>query len=461
MKKYDAIIIGSGQGGTPLAKKLAAQGWQTALVERKYAGGTCVNVGCTPTKTMIASAKVAYIVAQAGNYGVEVKDIKINLPAVLERKRKVVDSFRISSEKSLAKTDNLTFLFGEASFLNKDTIKVNLNEGDEETLTAGKIFIDVGTRATIPAIEGLREVNYLTSTSLMELEELPEHLIILGGGYIGLEFGQMYRRFGSRVTILEHGEKFLKREDDDIADAVLNFLQAEDIQVITHAQPTRVQKEGKGIRIYLKINHEVSSIAGSHILVAAGITPNTDTLNLSAAGVELDKRGFIKVNEKLETTAGGIYAIGDVKGGPAFTHISYNDYLLLYHNLVDGKNETIKNRQVPYTMFTDPQLGKIGITEREARKLKLPIKVARLPMSQVARAIETGQTHGLLKAIVDADTGKILGAAIVGQEGGEIMSVLQMAMVGNVTWLQIKDMIFAHPLYAESLNNLFKQLETD
>jgi len=461
MKKFEAIIIGSGQGGTPLAKKLAQQGWQVALIEKQYAGGTCVNVGCTPTKTMIASAKVAYTVAQAGKWGVEVPNFKLMLSRVLERKNEVVKSFRQGSEKGLKKTENLSFIMGEASFVDSKTILVALNDGSEETLTAGKIFIDVGTRATIPDIAGLKEVDYLTSTSLMELEEVPEHLIILGGGYIGLELGQMYRRFGSQVTILEQGEKFLPREDEDIAAEVLSFLQAEEIEIISHALTTHVEKVGKNLKVSFQTGEEEKTITGSHILVSAGRTPNTDTLNLPAARVEMDKRGYIKTNGKLETSVAGIYAIGDVKGGPAFTHISYNDFLILYYNLVEGKDESIQDRMVPYTMFTDPQLGRVGITEKEARENNLNIRVATLPMAHVARAIETGDTRGLMKAIVDADTGKILGAAILGQEGGEVMSVLQMAMVGNITWHQIKDMIFAHPLYAESLNNLFMKLENE
>ncbi|ALJ00996.1 mercuric reductase [Rufibacter tibetensis] len=461
MKQYEAIIIGSGQGGTPLAMKLAQQGWNVALVEKQYAGGTCVNVGCTPTKTMIASAKVAYTVAQAGKWGVEVNDFKLHLPAVLERKRKVVESFRQGSEKGMEETENLCFIRGEASFIDRKTLRVTLKDGGEETLSANKIFIDVGTRAALPDVAGLRETDYLTSTTLLELEEVPERLIILGGGYIGLEFGQMYRRFGSQVTILDHNQRLLPREDEDIAAEVLKFLEAEGIQVITGAQTTKVQKEGKYLNVTLKIGDEERIITGSHILVSAGRTPNTDTLNLPAAGVELDKRGYIKANDRLETSAPGIYAIGDVKGGPAFTHISYNDYLILYENLVEGKNDSIQNRMVPYTMFTDPQLGRVGITEQEARKSNLNIKVATLPMAHVARAIEIGDTRGMMKAIVDAGTGKILGVAIVGQEGGEVMSVLQMAMVGNVTWRQIKDMVFAHPLYAESLNTLFMKLEKE
>ena len=460
MKQFDAIIIGSGQGGTPLAKKLASEGWKTALIEKQYAGGSCVNIGCTPTKTMIASAKVAYTVAHAGKWGIEVGEGSLNLPAVLARKRKVVESFRSSSQEGLEKTENLTLLWGEASFIDKKTIKVVLNNGEQEIFKADTFFIDVGARATIPEIEGLKEVPYLTATTLMELEEVPSHLLILGGGYIGLEFGQMYRRFGSRVTILEHNQRFLPKEDEDIAAEVLSFLQVEEIEVITRAEAIRFVRKEKDIIATIKIKEKERIITCSHILVSAGRTPNTDSLNLAAAGVEVDRRGFIEVNDQLETSAAGIFAIGDVKGGPAFTHISYNDYLVLYENLVKGGNRTVKNRLVPYTVFTDPQLGRVGITEQDAIKNKLNIKVATLPMTHVARAIETGNTRGLMKAVVEADTGKILGVAILGQEGGEVMSVLQMAMVGNITWYQIKDMIFAHPLYAEALNNLFKQLET-
>ena len=461
MKNFDAIIIGSGQGGTPLAKKLAKQGWKTALIERKAVGGTCINVGCTPSKTMIASAKAAYDVAQAGKWGVEVRESIINMPAIILRKEKVVESFRKGSQEGLEKTENLSLIFGEASFTDAKTIEVVLNEGGKEMLTASKIFIDVGTRPSIPNIEGLKEVDYCTSTSLMELKEVPDHLLIIGGGYIGLEFGQMYRRFGSKVTILEFGNRFLSREDEDIAEEALKFMQAEGIDVFTDAQTTKVKKEGDLIIATVDVGGKERTIKCSHLLVSAGRTPNTDSLNLQSAGIKIDKQGYIIANKKLETSAEGVYVIGDVKGGPEFTHIAYNDYIILYNNLINGKDESIKNRMVPYTMFTDPQLGRIGITEEEAKKKGLNIKVAKLPMSHVARAIETGDTRGLMKAVVDAKSGKILGAAILGAEGGEIMSVLQMAMFGNITWMQIKDMIFAHPLYAESLNNLFMQLEKD
>lgn len=459
MKHYDAIIIGSGQGGTPLAKKLAGKGWKTALVEKENVGGTCVNVGCTPTKTMIASAKTAYAVMQAEKYGVETTGLKININTILARKDNIVNSFRNGSQKGLEHTENLELLFGTASFFGEKKLKVLLNDGSEEELTADKIFIDTGTRAAIPSIEGLTETGYLTSTSLMELQQVPAHLLIIGGGYIGLEFGQMYKRFGSKVTILEYSQQFLSREDEDIAEEVMKFLQAEEIDIKTNAHIQRVQKNGDNIVVTVVVSEEEKEISCTDILVSAGRTPNTDMLNLEAAGIKTDERGYIIANDKLETTAKDVYAIGDVKGGPEFTHIAYNDYIILYNNLVEGKDENIKDRLVPYTMFTDPQLGRVGITEQEGLKKGLNIRVAKLPMAHVARAIETGDTRGIMKAVVDAESGVILGVAIVGQEGGEVMSVLQMAMAGGITWQQLKDMVFAHPLYAESINNLFMQME--
>lgn len=461
MEHFDAVIIGSGQGGTPLSKKLAKAGWKTALVEKELIGGTCINYGCTPTKTMISSAKAAYTVAQAGKHGVEVNDYKVNIATILSRKEEVVESFRGSSREGLEETENLSLLFGEASFTSPKELKIKLREGGTKNITADKIFIDVGTRPTIPDTEGLKEVGYLTSTTLLELTQIPKHLFIIGGGYIGLEFGQMYRRFGSRVTILHHGSHVLSREDEDIAATVEEFLQEEEIAVYTGAEAVKAEKKDGEILVTMKTKKEEKVISCSHVLVAAGTTPNTDSLNLKAAGVEVDEKGYVEVNDKLETNVEGVYALGDVKGGPEFTHISYNDHLVLYNNLVNGKSESIQGRMVPYCMFTDPQLGRVGLSEAQARKKGLNIKVAAMPMAQVARAIETGDTRGLMKAVVDAKSGKILGVAVIGQEGGEIMSVLQMAMVGGIGYKQIREMIFAHPLYAESLNNLFMQLVED
>ncbi len=428
------------------------------MVEKQSVGGTCVNYGCTPTKTMIASAKAAYTASQAKKLGVEVSDFKVNISTILARKDKVVESFRDSAREGLEETENLSLIFGEASFASPKELEIKLQDGGTRRITADSIFIDVGTRPTLPDTEGLEEAGYLTSTTLMELQEIPEHLFIIGGGYIGLEFGQMYRRFGSQVTILHHGPHVLTREDADVAAEVEKFLQEEEVVLLTGAEAVKAERKEGQLHITVKTENEEKTVACSHVLVAAGTTPNTDGLNLAAAGVKTDKEGFIQVNDGLETNVQGIYALGDVKGGPAFTHISYNDHLVLYNNLVNGKSESISGRIVPYCMFTDPQLGKVGMTEEEAKEKGLAIKVAKMPMAQVARAIETGDTRGLMKAVVDAKSGKILGAAIIGQEGGEIMAVLQMAMVGGIGYTQLREMIFAHPSYTESLNNLFMQL---
>jgi dihydrolipoamide dehydrogenase len=459
MKTFDAIIIGSGQGGTPLSKKLAKAGWKTALVEKQFIGGTCVNYGCTPTKTMIASAKAAYAIANANSLGVITSNYKVDINAIIARKTKVVESFRDGSRKGLEKTENLTLIFGTASFIEKKKLHIELKDGTTEIISADKIFIDVGARPSVPDIEGLEKVPYLDSTTIMELTEIPKHLLIVGGGYVGLEFGQMYRRFGSEVTILQHGERLLPKEDEDIAAVVTDFLKEEGIRIVTNAKASKAQKQNDKLSVTVKVDDKEEIIDCSHLLLAAGRTPNTDLLNLQAAGVETDEKGHIKVNEKLETSVRGIFALGDVKGGPEFTHISYNDYIILADNLLNQKDESIANRMIPYCMFTDPQLGRVGMTEAEARKKGLNIKVAQLPMTSVARAIETGATTGVLKAVVDAETGKILGAAVVGAEGGEIMSLLQMAMAGGITYKYLRDMIFAHPLYAESLNNLFMTLD--
>lgn len=459
MKTYDAIIIGSGQAGTPLSKELAKKGWKTALIEKEYIGGTCVNVGCTPTKTMIASAKRLYNAKNAGKLGVHIKDVQINIKDVLSRKDKIVDNFRNGAKKGLDKTKNLDIVFGRAVFTGKKKLLVTDKDGKKEEYTADKMFIDVGCRPTIPEIEGLKKIKYLTSTTMMELQEVPEHLLIIGGGYIGLEFGQMYRRFGSKVTIIEANRRFLHKEDEDIAQCIQKILETEKIEIITDALAKEVKKDSDGIRVIIQKSKKEKTIQCSHMLVAAGRTPNTDILKVKKGGVKTDEKGFIEVNDQLETSVEGVYAMGDVKGGPEFTHIAYNDYLVVLKNLIEDKHENYHDRMVPYTMFTDPQLGRVGITEDEAKKKKLKIRVATFPMKNVARAIETGDTRGMMKAVVDAESDKILGAAIIGEQGGEVMTVLQMAMLGSIKWQQIKELPIAHPLFSESLNNLFMQLE--
>ena len=459
MKHFDAIIIGSGQAGTPLAKKLAEAGMQTALVEKRWIGGTCVNDGCTPTKAMIASARMAFTACKSSTLGIHVSNVSVDLPAIVERKNSIVSKFRNGSLEGLQKVKNLEVIFGNAQFTGVKKLSVLKDDGSEAALTADLIFINTGTLPAIPPIPGLQDIPYFTSTSILDLNVVPEHLLILGGGYVGLEFGQMFNRFGSKVTLLDINENFLKREDRDIADCLCSILQAEGMTLHCKAFVKQIEQSGQEIKAQLTVNGNPLNVTCSHVLLAAGRSPQTDFLQLNLTGVEVNEKRFIKVNSQLETSQPGIYALGDVKGGPAFTHISYNDYLVVYKNIVEKAVVSIKDRMVPYCMFTDPQLGRIGLTEEEVKKQGINYKVATLNMKNVARGIETGETLGMMKAIVDADTKQILGAAIIGEQGGEIMTVIQMAMMGNITYQQLRDNIFAHPLYAESLNNLFLSLK--
>jgi len=458
-RQYDAIVIGSGQGGTPLSMALAKAGMRTALVERKHVGGTCINEGCTPTKTMIASGRVAYLARRAADYGVNVGSISIDFERIRQRKRAIVDSFRGGSESRIQKTENLDLLFGEASFTAPKTIVVRSRHDAERSLTASQIFINAGTRASRLPLEGLDQVPFLDNESIMELGGVPEHLLVLGGGYIGLEFGQLFRRLGSRVTIVQSGDQLLAREDPDVAEEVTKILRQDGIDVLLNAKTTHVDQAGPIVRLEIGGPEGATFVAGSHLLVAVGRTPNSDTLNLTAAGIQSDKHGFIQVNDQLETSVEGVYALGDIKGGPAFTHISYDDFRIIQANLLEKKNASTKDRQVPYCVFMDPQLGRIGMTENEARALGRKIRVAKLPMSSVARALELDETRGFMKAVVDQETNQILGAAVLGIEGGEVMAVLQTAMMGKLPYAALRDGTFAHPTLAESLNNLFMAMD--
>jgi pyruvate/2-oxoglutarate dehydrogenase complex dihydrolipoamide dehydrogenase (E3) component len=460
-KIYSSIIIGSGQGAGPLAMALAKAGGRVALIEQIHVGGSCINEGCTPTKTMVASARIAYLSQRSADYGV-VADVrkKIDMSVVQKRRKDIVSSFRSGSEGRFKRTEGLDLLMGKARFTGNKQVEVDLNDSEKVNLTAENIFINVGARPSPLKINGVDSVPVLNSTTIMELEVVPDHLLIIGGGYIGLEFGQMFLRFGSKVTIIQRGAHLLTREDDDIADAVADILRQDGIDVLLKTTPTKVAKTANGdVLLTVKGPDGEKDLTGSHLLAAAGRTPNTDLLNLQATNVQLDDHGYIKANDSLQTSSPGIYALGDVKGGPAFTHISYDDFRIIKTNLLDKGTASTLNRQVPYTVFIDPQLGRIGLTESEARKRQLKIRVASMPMTYVARALEVDETRGLMKAIVDAESGQILGCAILGIEGGEMMSAIQVAMMGKLPYQKLRDATFAHPTLAESFNNLFGMLE--
>jgi pyruvate/2-oxoglutarate dehydrogenase complex dihydrolipoamide dehydrogenase (E3) component len=453
--QYDAIVTGAGQSGGPLSTELARAGRHTALIEREHVGGTCINEGCTPTKTMVASARVAYLARRGADYGVGTGPISIDMVRVRKRKRDIVDSFRSGSEHRIVETPGVDLLRHEARFVGPKTLQVG-----EDQLTAELIFVNSGARPSRPTLPGLDSVPSLNSTSIMELDAVPEHLIVLGGGYVGLEFGQMFRRFGSQVTIVQRGARLLGREDADVADAVADILREDGIAVLLQTDAVRVE-QAPGGRVRLTVRSAADgerTIDGSHLLLAVGRTPNTDSLHLPATGLAVDEHGFLPANDRLETSVAGIYALGDVKGGPAFTHISYDDYRIIKTNLLEGGNVSIAGRPVPYTVYIDPQLGRIGMSETEAQASGRPIHVAKMPMTQVARALEVDEARGFLKAIVDTETKQILGAAVLGIEGGELMSMLEIAMFGKLPYTVLRDAIFAHPTLAECFNNLFASL---
>jgi pyruvate/2-oxoglutarate dehydrogenase complex dihydrolipoamide dehydrogenase (E3) component len=457
---YDAIVIGSGQGGKPLAGALAGAGRKTAIIEREHVGGTCVNVGCTPTKTMVASARTAYVDRRSADYGIHNGPVTVEMTEVRQRKRDIVDKFRNGVRQSIESTKGLDLFLGEARFTGPKELQIELNDGETIQLSADNIFINVGARPLVPPIEGLDSVPTLDSTSIMELDEVPEHLLVLGGGYVGLEFAQMFRRFGSEVTIVQRGEQLLAREDKDIAEAVAEILREDSIEVLLETEALRAGQNDDGeIQLTVQTPDGERTLSGSHLLVAIGRPPNTDSLDLDVAGVRADKRGFVEVNERLETNVPGVYALGDAKGGPAFTHISYDDFRIINTNLLQGGSATITDRLVAYTVYIDPQLGRVGMSEREAREQGRDVRIARMPMSHVARALEMDETRGMMKAVVDADTGRILGCMILGIEGGEIMSMVQIAMMGDLPYTVLRDSPFAHPTLAESLNKLFATLD--
>ncbi|QGJ70131.1 FAD-dependent pyridine nucleotide-disulfide oxidoreductase [Planctomycetales bacterium 10988] len=458
-ERFDAIIIGSGQAGNPLAGALGKAGWKVALIERKHVGGTCINEGCTPTKTMVASARVAYLARRGEDYGVKTGPVSVDLEVVRKRKDDIVQSFRSGSKSKLEANEHIALIAGEGSFLDAKTVKIQMADNNTRLLTADKIILNTGGRPRIPTIKGLAREDLLNSTEIMELTEVPGHLVVLGGGYIGLEFGQMFRRFGSKVTIIQHSSQLVPREDEDVAKEMAKILREDGIDLWLNASIEEGGRTEEGLELTIAQQDHRETLHATHLLVAIGREPNTETLNLSAAGIEPDKHGYVPVNKFLETEVAGIYAVGDVKGPPFFTHISYDDYRILKSAFLEDQKPSTEDRPVPYTVFTDPQLGRIGLSEKEARESGRRIKVAKIPMTWVARALEMDETRGLMKAIVDAESEEILGVAILGIEGGEIMTALQLAMMGKLRYPQLRDGIFAHPLLAESFNTLFGSVE--
>jgi pyruvate/2-oxoglutarate dehydrogenase complex dihydrolipoamide dehydrogenase (E3) component len=457
---YDAVVVGAGQGGGPLAGALARAGRRTALIEREHVGGTCINTGCTPTKTMVASARVAYLARRAADYGVESGPVRVDMAAVRRRKRAVVASFRSGSERRIEETPGLDLIRGEARFTGPKALCVDVPDGRLD-VTAEQIFLDVGTRPAPPPLPGIDRVPALDSTSIMELDAVPEHLLVLGGGYVGLEFSQMFCRFGSQVTVVQRGQRLLGREDDDVADAIAGVLREDGITVLlaTEARSVAPRSEG-GVNLTVKGENGDHVLSGSHLLTAVGRAPNTNRLALEKTGVETNEKGYIPVDERLATNVPGIYALGDVTGGPAFTHISYDDFRILRTNLIDGGDASTSGRLIPYTVFTDPQLGRVGLTESEARQQGRSVRVATLPMSDVARAVEVDEARGFLKAVIDVESDQMLGFAALALEGGEIMAAAQIAIMGKLPYTALRDGIFAHPTLAESFNNLFASIES-
>ena len=453
-KNFDVIVLGAGQAGPPLAARFAERGMAVALVEREHLGGTCVNDGCIPTKTLVASARVAHVARHAGKYGVQAGDVSVDMRAVKARKDEVVNLSVASLTDWLGGIKTLTNIRGEARFTGPNTVRV----GDGE-LSAPKIFINVGGRPSVPDWPGISGVPYLTNTSMMAVDFLPAHLVILGGSYIGLEFAQMYRRFGSRVTVIEAGPRLVGREDADVSGAVRAMLEGEGITVYVDADNFAITHEADQVRVAFGAGGAAQSVTGSHLLLAVGRRPNTDGLGLEAAGIATDARGFIVVDDELRTGVPGVWALGDVNGRGAFTHTSYNDFEVVAANLLDGGARRVSDRISAYALYTDPPLGRIGMSEAEVRASGRAALVARLPMARVGRARERGETTGFMKVLVDAQSERILGAALFGIEADEVVQLLLLAMAADLPYTRITRTMFIHPTVTELLPSLFAALK--
>ena len=454
VKHFDAIIIGTGQAGPPMAARFASAGKTVAIIERGKFGGTCVNTGCTPTKTLVASAEAIHVARRGAEYGFSVGDMRVDMKRVKARKDEASTTSSKGVEERLRGTANCTVIQGQARFQSSNTVMVN-----DEVLEAGKIFINVGGCARIPDMPGIHDVPFLTNSSIMDIDFLPAHFIIIGGSYVGLEFAQIYRRFGSEVTIVEMGPRLIGREDEDVSDAVREILEAEGINVRLDAKCISLEKRDGGIAVGLTCEKGSPEVVGSHVLLAVGRTPNTSDVGLEKAGVAIDQHGYITVDDQLQTNVPGIWALGDCNGRGAFTHTSYNDYQIVADNLFNADHRRVSDRIQTYGLFIDPPLGRCGMTDAEIRKSGRRALAAKYPMSQVSRAWEKGETQGFIKISVDAETKQILGAAILGIGGDEVIHVLLDAMYAKAPYTVIERAMHIHPTVAEYLPFILAKLE--
>ena len=454
-ERFDAIIIGTGQAGPSLAVRLATAGRKTAIIERKLIGGTCVNNGCIPTKTLIASARAAYVARRGGDFGVTIDaPIRVDMAEVKKRKDSVVRHSTDGLTRWLGETSGLTMIEGHARFEGPKTIRVG-----DRLLEAKQLFINVGGRASVPDMPGIAEIPYFNNSTIMHVDFLPEHLVIVGGSYIGLEFAQMYRRFGSNVTVIEMGPRLIGREDEDVSAAIQAILEAEGIAFRLNAKCVALARGGDGIVVNVSCEEEPREIAGTHVLLAVGRVPNTDDLGLDKAGIAIDARGYITVDEQLRTNVPGIWALGDVNGRGAFTHTSYNDYEIVAANLLDGDSRRVSDRIGTYALFIDPPLGRAGMTEKEVRAAARKALVATMPMTRVGRARERGEMSGFMRVIVDAETKRILGASILGIDGDEVIHSLLDVMYAGTPYTVIQRAMHIHPTVTELIPTLLGKLE--
>jgi pyruvate/2-oxoglutarate dehydrogenase complex dihydrolipoamide dehydrogenase (E3) component len=453
VERYEVLVIGSGESGKWITWTLAQAGHRTAVVERKYIGGSCPNVACLPSKNVIRSAKANWFAKRGGEYGIESGPVATDMKGVLARKRKMVEG-EVQFHLDRFKATGAELIKGEARFVGPKTVEVRLNEGGERTITGDRVFLDLGSRAALPDIPGLVAAKPLTHVEALDLDRLPEHVLVLGGGYVGLELAQALRRFGSAVTVIELGKQIAAAEDPDVAQALLENFKDEGIEVLLETRLRVVEGFSSGkVRIRLENSRGEQIVEGTDLLVATGRTPNTHGIGLEAAGVELDARGYIKVNERLETTAAGVWAMGDCAGSPQFTHVAFDDFRVVRDNL-NGGNRTTRNRLVPFCMFTDPELARVGLNETEAKKQGLAYRLARLPMAAVLRAVTLGETRGFVKMLIDAQSDRILGFTAFGVEASEMLAAVQTAMLGQLPYTVLRDAIFTHPTVAEGLVGL-------